>query len=69
MRPAKHIHLISSPIKPALLLFDPDQALLLMARCCGGHRWHCYKQPYGFCLSERISRVLLTDTITAGFVP
>lgn len=31
MRPAKRIHLISSPINAALLLFDLDQALLLMA--------------------------------------
>lgn len=41
MRPAKHIHLISSPIKPALLLCDPGPALLLMVRCCGGHSWLC----------------------------
>lgn len=27
MGPAKHIHLISSPIMPALLLFDPDLAI------------------------------------------
>lgn len=37
-RPAERIHLISSPIKSALLFFDPDQTLLLMAQCCGGHR-------------------------------
>lgn len=27
MGPAEHIHLISSPITPALLLFDPDLAI------------------------------------------